>query len=345
MGFGHRAVSGRAEAGRGGATGNRRLTRAARAGFLLVPAGALLGGCGGPLSALDPAGPAAAATAQLWWWMLGGATLILVGVMALLAYALAGGGRSPSTAALLGGAGIAFPLVVLTALLVFSLRTGEALLPRTGGDAPLRVEAHARQWWWEFVYPDFAGRPLHTAGELHIPAGRAIEVEVMAHDVIHSFWVPRLGGKIDAIPGHRTRIRLGPVAPGTYRGQCAEFCGLQHTFMGFQVIAHTPDAFQARLDALARPPEPARPGAAEFVAACGQCHSADARRPSSGPNLAGVAGRQWLGGGALANDGPDAFARWIAQHPVLKPGSHEPHHGLLEAAAADSIARYLGGLR
>ncbi|BBK44664.1 cytochrome c oxidase subunit II [Allostella vacuolata] len=280
--------------------------------------------------------------------MLGGATVILAAVMGLLFYALRTDTprRAPSTLMLLGGAGMALPLLVLTLLLVFSLRTGEALLPRANGETPFRVEAHARQWWWEFIYPDVEGRPLHTAGELHIPAGRAVEVRVVAHDVIHSFWVPRLGGKMDAIPGHPNRIRLQADAPGTYRGQCAEFCGVQHTFMGFLVIAHAEDRFGERMQALARPPAADHPGAADFAASCGACHSADARRPhGAGPNLAGVASRRWLGGGALADDAPDRFIRWIARHPELKPGSREPDHALLPADAAGRIARFLEDLR
>src|SRR5690606_215548 len=149
-----------------------------------------------------------------------------------------------SERALLGGAGVLFPVAVLAALLVFALRTGEALLPHErAGERPLVVEARGHQWWWEFVYPDFKGRPLYTAGELHVPAGRPVHVRLSAADVIHSFWVPRLAGKLDAIPGHVTILRLQADRPGTYAGRCAEFCGLQHTLMGFSVTAHPPEAF------------------------------------------------------------------------------------------------------
>lgn len=282
--------------------------------------------------------------------MLAGAAVILVAVMALLLHALRveRSGRTVPVPMLLGGAGIVLPLLALAVLLVFALRTGERLLPHPGTGSPLVVEAHAHQWWWEFVYPDVGGAPLFTAGELHIPAGRPVDVRLVAHDVIHSFWVPRLGGKRDATPGHRTTIRLEASEPGTYRGQCAEFCGLQHTLMGFLVVAHEAEAFAERIGAMAaRPaPDPAATGAAEFQAACGACHSADPRRRGDrAPNLAGLAGRQWLGGGAIVNDGPDAIAAWMATHPARKPGSREPDHSLLHADAAARIARLLQGLK
>ncbi|BBK39183.1 hypothetical protein STAQ_42610 [Allostella sp. ATCC 35155] len=311
-------------------------TRPAAAGFLLAP---LLGGCAGPLSALDPAGPGAAAIALLWWGMLVGAALILLGVLLLLAHALRprAAPRRVSERLMLGGAGVLFPLVTLTVLLVFALRTGEALLPhRSAGDRPLVVEARGQQWWWEFVYPDFAGAPLYTAGTLHIPAGRPVDVHLSSRDVIHGFWVPRLAGKLDAIPGHRTVLRLQADQAGTYAGACAEFCGLEHTRMTFTIVAHDPADFAERLTALAAPPPAAEPEvAAAFAAGCGACHSTDARtRSGAGPNLAGIGRR-------LPGDLPALLAR----HPVPRPGHRMPDHAVPDAAMLARIAAYLEELR
>ena len=175
--------------------------------------------------------------------MLAGATAIALGMGALLAAAWAGWPRlaaaHPDRLTLWGG--LVFPLVVLIALVAAALALGERLRP---GGAALRVEAEARQWEWRFAYPA-AG--LAGAGTLHIPAGRDVDVAVTSADVIHSFWVPRLAGKIDAIPGHVTLVRLHAAEPGRYEGVCAEFCGLGHAAMPFAVLAHPPEAYEARL--------------------------------------------------------------------------------------------------
>jgi len=207
-----------------------------------------LGGCSGDLSTLAPAGPAAASTALLWWVMFGGATLIFAGVMGLvgLAFLRPGIGAAIPPRLWLVWGGLVFPGAVLAALLVFALATGERLLARPGSGA-YTVEAVPRQWHWTFRYP--GGR--QTVDQLHLPAGRPVDVRVTGTDVIHSFWVPRLGGKIDAIPGHVNTIRLQADAPGRFGGTCAEFCGLGHSTMTFTVLAHDAARFEAALAAAA----------------------------------------------------------------------------------------------
>ncbi|WP_416355120.1 cytochrome c oxidase subunit II [Aureimonas phyllosphaerae] len=213
--------------------------------FLLLP---LLAGCTGPLSTLQPAGPAAASTALLWWVMLAGATAIFVLVMALVGIAFwkPGIGRNVPPKRWLVWGGLAFPGVVLTALLVFALVTGERLLAHPGTPGLYSVEAHPYRWAWRFRYAD--GR--ESADVLHLPAGRPVDIRVVGTDVIHAFWVPRLGGKIDAIPGHVNTIRLMADRPGTYGGVCAEFCGVGHPTMKFEVVAHAPDDLEAALSQL-----------------------------------------------------------------------------------------------
>ncbi len=200
----------------------------------------LAAGCSGDLSTLAPEGPAAAAIARLWWVMLGGAALLFLGVSVVLGlawFAPSVLGRLPGRSLILWG-GLVMPVVVLGALVTTAFALGEALLMRSG--EPLRIEAHGRMWSWEFRYPD-AGRV--TENVLHIPAGRDIEFVVTSDDVIHAFWVPRLGGKIDAIPGHVNRIRLHADRPGRYGGVCAEFCGTGHSGMRFSVVVHPADAY------------------------------------------------------------------------------------------------------
>jgi cytochrome c oxidase subunit 2 len=138
--------------------------------------------------------------------------------------------------------GLVLPAVVLLPLLVYSLFAGERLLP-LGGQAPRRIEAVARQWTWTFRYPDEGGAT--TTNLLVLPAGMPVDVLVTSKDVIHAFWVPRVAGKIDAIPGHVNRLRIQVDQPGRYEGQCNEFCGFGHTRMRFAIIAARPQDFPA----------------------------------------------------------------------------------------------------
>ncbi|MBD0417031.1 cytochrome c oxidase subunit II [Tianweitania sp. Rool2] len=204
-------------------------------------------GCAAPLSTLDPAGPSASSIAALWWVMFWGALALFALVIALLAVSL----LRPSALASIKpgtwivGGGLVLPVPILVALLVAALLLGEQLLPKPGGAAPVRIDAHASQWQWRFSYPfipDAASTSI-----LHLPAGEPVDVVVTAEDVIHSFWVPRLGGKIDAIPGHTNIIRLQADKPGVYRGICAEYCGEGHETMGFEVRAHAPADYAATI--------------------------------------------------------------------------------------------------
>jgi cytochrome c oxidase subunit 2 len=186
----------------------------------------------------------AASIATLWWVMLIGATAILVLVLVLLGLAFVRpgiGARIPAQRWLVGG-GLVLPGLVLPPLLVYALVTGERILPHPDTDI-LRIEATAEQWQWRFAYPDAKGGTRHSVDVLHLPAERWVDLHITSVDVIHSFWVPRLAGKMDAIPGHTNVLRLSAAAPGTFHGRCAEFCGLGHTGMGVQVEVHAPGAY------------------------------------------------------------------------------------------------------
>jgi heme/copper-type cytochrome/quinol oxidase subunit 2 len=207
-----------------------------------------LGGCTERLSAVHPAGPAAAAIATLWWVLLVGAVAIFVLVMTLLvlAFRVRGSDAPEAERALEGrwiiGLGLVFPGTVLAALLAYGLVVGERLLPRPGPDVVV-LHAEARQWAWRFAYPGMAMDT--TDGVLHIPAGRPVDVHITTRDVIHSFWVPRLAGKLDAIPGHVNVLRIEADRPGDYAGVSAEFSGRGYSGHGFTVTAHDAAAWSA----------------------------------------------------------------------------------------------------
>jgi len=221
-----------------------------------------LSGCAGPQSMLDPAGPSAQAIAAVWWWMLGSATVVLLAVVCVWLLAMWRNRRvtalaSDSEAALSGqrwivGGGIVLPVVAITALLVFGTSAGQHQLPLppgwpgATGPAGLRIDVTGQQWWWSLDYP---GSGVRLRNELRLPVGRPVDLHVGSRDVIHSFWVPRLGGKLDAIPGRSGVVRLQADQPGIFRGQCAEFCGLNHAHMVMTVIAMPAAEFDAWLAA------------------------------------------------------------------------------------------------
>ncbi len=213
--------------------------------LVLVPTLLLTSGCQGALSTVDPAGPAAREIALLWWILLGGAAVIFLLVMALLAAAIWRRGRGQASEKVwFWGLGLAFPFAVLSALTVYGLVLGERLLPR---DAPDRVtvSAEARQWAWRFGYDDAPG--VVTEDILHIPAGRPVDVQITSIDVVHSFWVPRLAGKLDALPGRVNVLRLQADTPGDYAGTSAEFSGLGYSDHNFTLRAHDADGWAAFL--------------------------------------------------------------------------------------------------
>jgi cytochrome c oxidase subunit II len=211
----------------------------------------MLAGCEDRLSAVHPAGPAADIIATLWWVMLAGASAIFLLVAILLVLAFRRGERLSGDAAdarretiWIKGLGLGFTMTVLAALTVWGLWIGERLLPRPSPDV-IAVNAEGRQWVWRFTYPDAPGRV--TEDELHIPANRPVDVRITSTDVIHSFWVPRLAGKLDAIPGHVNVLRIEASEPGEYAGVSAEFSGAGYRSHDFTVVAHDEAAWNAFL--------------------------------------------------------------------------------------------------
>ncbi len=203
----------------------------------------------------------------------------------------------------------------------------------------LRVEVVAYQWWWEFRYPDIVpGRTITVANELRIPVGRTVIATLSSADVIHSFWVPKLGGKVDVLPGRqKNQLWLNAREPGEYYGWCAEFCGTQHAQMRFRVKAMSAAEFEAWVRArLSPPPEPkeglARRGFELFGArGCGACHTIEGTpyQGKIGPNLTNMGERSTVGAGVLENDPEgEGLFRWLKNPQAVKPGNKMPNLGL-----------------
>lgn len=306
---------------------------------------------GWPPPVLDPAGPFASSTAVLACILLGVAAAVLGVVLFALAMALFGRERlrrfiGRTKVVWIGG--IAFPVVVLTALLIYGLSlTRDLSVPPDGSE--MRVRITGETWWWRVAYLDSSGRPvLLDANELHIPVGRRVALELESADVVHSFWVPRLSGKLDMVPGRRNRMLIQADEPGVYGGQCAEYCGGPHALMGFAVVAHAPADFERfmaarrRLAPQASSAEAAR-GAELFQSVgCAACHRIAGTRANglAGPDLTHVGARRTLGAGILPNN-RGTLMGWIGNSQAIKPGNRMPPYSVLSGEDLRALAIYL----
>ena len=306
---------------------------------------------GWPPPVFDPAGPFAGSITLLSWALVGMFVGVLAIVLVALWAALFGKRRLRQR---LGGksviwvGGVAFPVVVLTALLVWGLTLTRSLSePPQPGE--LRIRVTGEMWWWRVAYLGADGAPtVVDANELHIPTGETVTIELESADVIHSFWVPRLSGKLDMIPGRHNVIRIQADEPGVYAGQCAEYCGGPHALMGFVVVAHPPHEF-ARWMAAHRAPAPppvtaeARRGATLFASAgCAACHRVAGTRANglAGPDLTHVGSRRTLGAGILPNN-LGTMTGWIGNSQAIKPGNRMPPYTVLSGAELRALAAYL----
>jgi cytochrome c oxidase subunit II len=314
----------------------------------------LLGSCTGIQSALSPAGEEASQVATLFWVMTAGGFVIWALVVLLSLYASRWKRSAYSEAAagrLILWAGVAFPVTVLAALLAYALWLMPSLRPFADAEAAkLRIEVVGGQFWWHVVYHRDGAPRVVSANEIRLPVGERVEFELTSRDMIHSFWIPSLGGKMDLIPGRTNRLSLLATKPGTYRGQCAEFCGTSHALMAFPAIAMEPADFAAWLDARGRPSpgvDAGGPGRDVFLREdCGDCHRiyGTSARGVSGPDLSHVGSRVTIGAGLVENDA-DALARFIAHSGSLKAGSQMPAYLRLSEEELEATARWLKGLR
>lgn len=332
-----------------------RQCRGRDACWWVVSVGALvLAGCHGPQSALDPAGRGAERIAELFWWMVTGAGLIWLAVIGLAIYAMrvGPGTHSRHTALLIIGGGAVLPTVVLAGLLAYGLALIPGLLLPPAA-TELQIAVSAEQWWWRVRYLTSGSdsEAVELANEVRLPVGVRVAFHLESPDVIHSFWIPALGGKIDMIPGRRNHLTLEPTRTGVFSGVCAEYCGTSHALMRFDVVVLAPEDFALWLT---RQREPARPptqplathGQEQFLAnGCGACHTVRGTPANGvvGPDLTHVGSRLSLGAGILPND-HEAFVRWIAHTDEVKPGVHMPAFGMLPSQDVQALAAYLDSL-
>jgi cytochrome c oxidase subunit 2 len=323
--------------------------------WIMSTATLVLSGCDGPQSALDPAGHDAERIAELFWWMIAGAGLVWLAVVALASYTIHLEHEPHSLKGarlLIIGGGVALPTVMLAGLLVYGL----TLLPDLLAPAPqgsLQIAVSGEQWWWRVRYlsSEGDGGSVELANEIRLPVGEHVEFHLESPDVIHSFWIPALGGKLDMIPGRKTRLTLEPTRTGVFRGACAEYCGTSHALMNFDVVVMEKEHFAQWLQHQATPAAPpteplAARGQELFLAnGCGACHTVRGTAADGvvGPDLTHVGSRRSLGAGILPNE-PDGFLRWLAHTQGVKPEAPMPAFGMLPPEDLQALAAYLDGL-
>ncbi|HEY5812992.1 MAG TPA: cytochrome c oxidase subunit II [Terrimicrobiaceae bacterium] len=311
-------------------------------------------GCDGPQSALDPAGRAAEQIARLFWKMAAGTVLVWLIMAGLTFYATRGQKpvqeRRLAKLLIIGG-GAVIPTLILTVLLLYGLAMMPHLLARAP-EGTLKIAVTGEQWWWRVRYQLPEGGEVVLANEIRLPLGEATEFSLESSDVIHSFWIPALGGKMDMIPGRTTRLLLEPTRAGIFRGVCAEYCGTSHALMAFSVVVMPPEEFQRWLADQKLPArEPIDLVAAKgresfFTNGCSACHTVRGTSADGvvGPDLTHVGSRTTIGAGIFPNE-PRAFYRWVERTHELKPGVQMPHFGMLPPQELHAIATYLESLQ
>ena len=306
-----------------------------------------------PQSALHPAGPIGETLLGVSLTLFVGALVIFAGVMGLLYVALRRRPGAVNVRRWIIGGGVLFPTSVLVVLFAWSEWHRPPWRAVPPADA-LIIGVTARMWWWEVRMRDPAtGAEVVTANEIRVPVGRPLYLGLTSADVIHSFWVPALGGKMDAMPGRVQHLQLQADRAGTWRGQCAEFCGDQHARMGLHVVALAPAEFDAWLAGQARPAQaPATPelerGRQAFLdSRCNACHTVRGVSEESrlGPDLTHVGSRTHLGAATMPNS-PAAMGEWVRHTQRHKPGARMPSaDNRLDDATVQSIAAWLAQLK
>ncbi len=294
----------------------------------------------------------AASIAKLFWWMFGGGALVWILVVAAALYVIKvqpGERQVRKDQWLIVGGGILFPAAVLSALLVYGL----SLMPhsRLNEQADLNVNVAGEQWWWRVQYETTEGEVVELANEIRLPVDKSALFNLTSDNVIHSFWIPSLGGKVDMIPGRTNQMLLEPTRTGIFSGACAEYCGTSHTFMRFRVQVMKQQAFEHWLTHQAQPARPPATAAASeglriFMSnGCATCHTIRGTDASGrlGPDLTHVGSRLSLAAGTLPM-APASFVSWIDHTRNIKPGADMPPFAVLGEDKLDALAAYLSGL-
>jgi cytochrome c oxidase subunit II len=324
---------------------------------VLVAIAALLAGCdlSSPATTLAPRSSFGLVSHRiflqvLWWDVAILAVVTIALVIAVIRFRERGAAPLPRQVRGNARLELAWTLAPVIVLTFIAFPTVQAVFrtqarPEAGA---LHVRVVGHQWWWELQYPELG---IATATDLHLPMGRPVMLELVSPDVIHSFWVPALGGKRDSIPGQMNRLLVTPEAAGVFPGQCAEFCGISHANMRHAAVIEPPSAFEAWVAAQKAPPaepaegSPAARGREVFrTNACVGCHTIRGLAGGTmGPDLTHFGSRRTIAGGMLPNT-PDALARWLAAPPQVKPGSLMPDLHLSDGDVGALVA-YLTSLK
>jgi cytochrome c oxidase subunit 2 len=327
----------------------------------VMAAGSLAGCDSVPMNYLRTSGPAADPIASLGWGLIIVSSLVVI-IVTILVWLASARARLPAgSMAEIGisrrsgglrwvyvGTGVS--TVVLFGIVVWTLLTLAAVAGAPRAPA-LTIEIRAHQWWWEVRYMEGpSDRTFVTANELHVPVGAAVQLRLIGDDVIHSFWIPALAGKTDVIPGQTNLAWFQADAAGVYRGQCTEYCGVQHAHMAEFVYADSPADFArwwaGQLGEAASPDGPvAQRGESVFLAHCAACHTVRGAAAGGivGPDLTHLMSRKTLGAGALPNE-PAALERWVADAQSVKPGCRMPTLEL-PRPELEAVTAYLQTLR
>jgi cytochrome c oxidase subunit 2 len=332
-------------------------------GFLVA---VCLSSCGGIQNSINPAGPNAANISKLWWLMFTVCSIVFVLVMIAVLLSLRKATAEaadrtpilePSEESERSRRNVIISLTTITVIILFvfliaSYSSGRSLRLNDPAKNGLSIELTGHQWWWEVRYNDVdASNIFTTANEIHIPVGVPVMFSLRGADVIHSFWVPNLAGKKDLIPGKINTIWIQADKPGVYRGQCAEYCGLQHAKMALWVVAEPQEQFNAWRQNQTQEAVPATSDVQKhgqqvfFATTCVMCHAINGTAAGSniGPNLTHVGSRQMIGAATVVNT-RDHLAQWISNSQTFKPGNRMPQHNLADADL-QALSEYLESLK
>ncbi|HTO00276.1 MAG TPA: cytochrome c oxidase subunit II [Microthrixaceae bacterium] len=335
--------------------------------FVVTGTFVIAGGCSGSSpSIVDDHGVEAQKVAGVWWFMFILAIAVYVVVASLIIIGVLRGprgaeestpsdsandltpvtARDPGDARWIWVGGIIVPVIILTTLAVVTIRTVQTV--RRPSNHEVTIIVNGERWWWDVRYPEGSVR---TANEIHIPVGRTVNIELHSNNVVHSFWVPQIAGKLDVMPGQTNRLRLKATEVGRYRGQCAEYCGIGHARMAFMIVAETDADFQRwliRRERTASGPtsEITAEGQRVFMSeTCSGCHTIRGTSATAqiGPDLSDFGSRDWIGSVTVLNT-PENLTEWIRDSHLIKPGSLMPPITLDDSEVAALVA-YLGALK
>ena len=324
-----------------------------------------LSSCGGIQNSINPAGPQAENLSDLWWLFFIVCSIVFVLVMIALLLALRKRTPESDTMPILEPpedqerrkrtvviSAVTLTVIILFVFLIASFSAGRSMTAELANKSGLSIDVTGHQWWWEVRYQDVdASNIFVTANEIHIPVGVPVTFSLRANDVIHSFWVPNLSGKKDLIPGKINTIWLQADKPGVYRGQCAEYCGLQHAKMALWVVAEPQEQFNAWRQNQTQTSMPAvtdsqKRGQQVFLSStCVMCHAINGTPAGSniGPNLTHVASRNMIAAATMTNT-REHLAQWIKDPQSVKPGNRMPQNNFNEADL-QALLDYLQSLK